>query len=356
VTRFAGVVERLRARPERWLVTGCAGFIGSHLLEALLQLGQTVVGLDNFSTGHRANLEDVLERVGADAHARFTFIEGDVRNLATCSTAMSGVRFVLHEAALGSVPRSIADPISSHLNNVDGFVNVLLAAQGAGVQRVVFASSSSVYGDEAASPKVESRIGRPLSPYAATELIDEIYADVFRRTHAIDSVGLRYFNVFGPRQDPNGAYAAVIPRWTQALLDGERCVVYGDGSTTRDFCFVANVVQGNLLAACAAESEVAPRVFNVGYGQRTTLRDLYAGIRDRAGSFRPEARSAELDSEPPRAGDIPHSLASIESAQSSLGYAPTHDLHRGLDETVAWYAARARRQVRPAARALEEAS
>ena len=356
MNRYEDLVERLRARPERWLVTGCAGFIGSHLLETLLGLGQTVVGLDNFSTGHPENLEDVLERAGGTARQRFTFIEGDVRNLATCSTAMQGVTFVLHEAALGSVPRSIADPIASHANNVDGFVNVLLAAHGAGVRRVVFASSSSVYGDEEASPKVESRIGRPLSPYAATKLIDEVYADVFRRTHAIDSVGLRYFNVFGPRQDPNGAYAAVIPRWTQRLLEGEPCVVYGDGSTTRDFCFVANVVQGNLLAACATEAEVAPRVFNVGYGERTTLRQLFAGIRERASSFRPAALGVELASEPPRAGDIPHSLASIERAQTSLGYAPTHDLYRGLDETVAWYAARGRNRARPAARALEEAS
>ena len=356
MNRYEGLVERLGARPERWLVTGCAGFIGSHLLETLLGLGQTVVGLDNFSTGHPANLEDVLERVGDAAKKRFTFIEGDVRNLATCSTAMQGVTYVLHEAALGSVPRSMADPIASHANNVDGFVNVLLAAQSAGVRRVVFASSSSVYGDETASPKVESRIGRPLSPYAATKLIDEVYADVFRRTHAIDSVGLRYFNVFGPRQDPNGAYAAVIPRWTQRLLDGEPCVVYGDGTTTRDFCFVANVVQANLLAACASESEVAPRVFNIGYGERTTLRDLFLGIRERAAAFRPETKDAELGSEPPRAGDIPHSLASIERAQGSLGYAPTHDLYRGLDETVAWYAARGRQQARAAARAFEEAS
>ena len=356
MNRYEGLVERLRARPERWLVTGCAGFIGSHLLETLLGLGQTVVGLDNFSTGHPENMEDVFERVGDAAKRRFTFIEGDVRNLATCSTAMQGVTYVLHEAALGSVPRSMADPIASHANNVDGFVNVLLAAQGAGVRRVVFASSSSVYGDETASPKVESRIGRPLSPYAATKLIDEIYADVFRRTHAIDSVGLRYFNVFGPRQDPNGAYAAVIPRWTQRLLDGEPCVVYGDGSTTRDFCFVANVVQGNLLAACASEAEVAPRVFNLGYGERTTLLDLFLGIRERAAAFRPESKNAELGSEPPRAGDIPHSLASIERAEGSLGYAPTHDLYRGLDETVAWYAARRRHPARPPAHAFEEAS
>jgi UDP-N-acetylglucosamine/UDP-N-acetylgalactosamine 4-epimerase len=338
MARFEQAVEQLRVRPERWLVTGVAGFIGSHLLESLLRLGQEVVGLDNFSTGHRHNLSQVEERVGPEAWARFTLIEGDVRDLGTCTRAMTGVNLVLHEAALGSVPRSMVDPGASHANNVDGFVNVLLAAQAARVRRVVFASSSSVYGDEQSSPKLESKIGRPLSPYATTKLVDEIYADTFLRTHGIDSVGLRYFNVFGPRQDPNGAYAAVIPRWTQRLLAGERCVLHGDGNKSRDFCFVANVVQANILAALASENEVAPRIFNVACGERTTLFELFAAIRERVTPFRPTATDVSLFVEPERAGDIPHSLASIDRATACLGYTPTYDLRRGLDETVGYYA------------------
>jgi UDP-N-acetylglucosamine 4-epimerase len=338
MTRYELTLEQLRANRRRWLVTGVAGFIGSHLLEALLAADQYVIGLDNFSTGRPENLEDVQKRVGPRAWAHFAFIEGDVRDLGTCVRATAGVEFVLHQAALGSVPRSIADPLGSHASNVDGFVNMLMAAHGAGVRRVVFASSSSVYGDEASSPKVEDRIGRPLSPYATTKLVDEIYADTLRRTHGIDSVGLRYFNVFGPRQDPNGAYAAVIPRWTERLLSGEGCVLFGDGSTSRDFCFVANVVQANLLAACASEAEVTPRIFNIACGARTTLLDLFAGIRQRVGPFRPTALEVTPRLEPVRAGDIAHSHASIERAIACLGYAPTHDLARGLDETVVHYA------------------
>jgi UDP-N-acetylglucosamine 4-epimerase len=338
VTRFETLREELRARPKRWLVTGAAGFIGSHLTQSLLGLGQTVVGLDNFSTGKMANLHDVMERVGPRERARFTLVEGDVRELRVCQDAMAGAELVLHEAALGSVPRSLADPLASHANNVDGFVNVLMAARAAGVRRVVFASSSSVYGDESASPKVESRIGRPLSPYAATKLVDEIYADLFLRTHAIDSVGLRYFNVFGPRQDPNGAYAAVIPRWTEALMTDQQCVVYGDGSASRDFCFVADVVQANLLAACASEADVAPRIFNVAAGARTTLLELFALIAARVERHRPGATAKPLLSEPPRVGDIPHSLASIERARGGLGFEPAYDVARGLDQTVEFFA------------------
>jgi UDP-N-acetylglucosamine 4-epimerase len=343
VTPLEAVSSRLRAEPRRWLVTGAAGFIGSHLTEALLELGQDVVGLDNFATGKRENLADVLARVGPSAAGSFRFVEADVRERAACDDAVQGVDIVLHEAALGSVPRSLADPAATHATNVDGFVNVLLAAGRARVKRVVFASSSSVYGDERSSPKLESQLGRPLSPYAASKLVDEIYADTLARTHGIDSVGLRYFNVFGPRQDPNGPYAAVIPRWTERLFAGAVPVVYGDGSTSRDFCFVKNVVQANLLAACAADQAVVPRIFNVACGERTSLLDLFAAIRRRVGETRPSARGAVLRHEPPRAGDIPHSLADIGRARSCLGYEPSHDISRGLDETIAWYARRERR-------------
>jgi UDP-N-acetylglucosamine 4-epimerase len=352
MSAFEAVSVRLRAEPRRWLVTGVAGFIGSHLLETLLELGQEVVGLDNFSTGSRDNLSDVLGRVGPDAAERFTLIEGDIRERGDCEEAVQGAHYVLHQAALGSVPRSMADPGATHANNVDGFVNVLLAAGAARTQRVVFASSSSVYGDDRSSPKLESQTGKPLSPYATSKLVDEIYADTFRRTHGIDSVGLRYFNVFGPRQDPNGPYAAVIPRWIQRLFAGDPCIVYGDGSTSRDFCFVRNVVQANLLAACAPEEAVAPRIFNVACGERTTLLELFAGIKSRVAAARPGALDAELRHEPNRPGDIAHSLADIGRANSCLGYEPLYQITRGLDETVAWYAPR-ERGGRPSARQPE---
>ncbi len=343
MTRFETLSAALRSNPERWLVTGAAGFIGSHLVEALLRLDQEVTGLDNFATGRRENLDDVRQRVGAERAARFHFIEGDIRNPENCEAALDGASFVLHEAAIGSVPRSMDDPWTTHSNNVDGFVTLLLATQGTGVRRIVYASSSSVYGDDEHSPKLESQIGRPLSPYATSKYVDEVYADTFRRTHGIDTVGLRYFNVFGPRQDPNGAYAAVIPRWTEGLLTDKPCVVFGDGSTSRDFCFVENVVQANLLAALAAENEVAPRVFNVAYGARTTLLELFEAIRERAAAFTPGARTAALRRDPPRAGDIAHSLAAIDRARACLGYEPSFELRRGLDATVAWYAERAGR-------------
>lgn len=339
MSRIERVSSELLATPSRWLVTGAAGFIGSHLVETLLRLNQEVVGLDNFATGYQSNLDDVLDRVG-DKASRFHFIEGDIRDRVTCLAAMEGARFVLHEAAIGSVPRSIDDPLTTHANNVDGFVTVLLAAQEARVERVVYASSSSVYGDDKNSPKLESQLGRPLSPYATSKLVDELYAETFLRTHHIDSVGLRYFNVFGPRQDPNGAYAAVIPRWTEQVLDGKPSLVFGDGSNSRDFCFVDNVVQANILAATASETEVAPRVFNVAYGARTTLLELYEAIRERAAAFAPEARQAPLEHRPPRAGDIPHSLAAIDRARACIGYEPAFDLRRGLDVTVGWFASR----------------
>lgn len=338
MTRYIEVQESLRRERRRWLVTGVAGFIGSHLLEELLRLNQSVVGLDNFATGNRNNLVDVAARVGTRAFANFRFVEGDICDPRACDAACEGVELVLHQAALGSVPRSMVDPAASHAANVDGFVNVLLAARAARVRRVVYASSSSVYGDDPSPIKTEERLGRTLSPYAATKLIDEVYADTFRRTHGIDSVGLRYFNVFGPRQDPQGAYAAVIPRWTQQLLSDEPCVVFGDGSATRDFCFVDNVVQANLLAALASPEAVAPGVFNVACGARSSLLDLYAAIRVLVARVKPVALSRSLLLELPRPGDIPHSLASIQRASQALGYVPSYDLTRGLERTVPWYA------------------
>jgi UDP-N-acetylglucosamine 4-epimerase len=348
MTRYEEVERLIAERPQRWLVTGVAGFIGSHLLEALLRLDQNVVGVDNFATGSRDNLSDVMTRVGAQRAARFQFFEGDICDPFVCRWAMDGVDLVLHEAALGSVPRSMEDPLATHTANVDGFVQVLLAARAAGVRRVVFASSSSVYGDDPNDPKVEESIGEPLSPYAASKRIDEIYASTFSRSHGIDTVGIRYFNVFGPRQDPLGAYAAVIPRWIGQLLAGEPCVVFGDGSTSRDFCFVNNVVQANLLAACAPPSHVAPRIFNVACGEQTSLLELFSAIRERVAKHVPSAGDKTPRLEAPRPGDILHSRACIDRARGFLGYLPTHDVGQGLDETVRWYAERLlRRPARP---------
>jgi len=345
MSRYDEVRALLAAQPQRFLVTGVAGFIGSHLLETLLGLDQHVVGLDNFATGSRENLTDVLRRVGVTRAARFQFLEGDVRDPLACRWAMEGVNVVFHEAALGSVPRSMQDPLATHSANVDGFVHVLLAAGAAGVRRVVYASSSSVYGDDSSDPKVEESLGQPLSPYAASKRIDEVYAATFARSHGIDSVGLRYFNVFGPRQDPAGAYAAVIPRWIGQLLAGEPCVVFGDGSTSRDFCFVANVVQANLLAACAPDNPVTPPVFNVACGEKTSLLELFASIRRHVSAYLPNAADRTPRLEASRPGDILHSRASIDRARGFLGYLPAYDVARGLEETVRWYAERSMRAV-----------
>ncbi len=326
--------SRLAEEQATWLVTGAAGFIGSHLVERLLTAGQTVVALDNFATGHRANIDAVIKSTGGAE--RFTFIEGDITNLATCARACTSVKYVLHQAALGSVPRSIKDPLATHRANVDGFINMLVAARDAKVARFVYASSSSVYGDHPVLPKVESQTGRVLSPYAATKHINEVYAGVFERTYGLQTVGLRYFNVFGPRQDPNGAYAAVIPRWLAALAKGESCEIHGDGQTSRDFCFVANAVQANLRAAMAQGSNVSDTVYNVAVGDRTSLNDLYLLIRDRAALA---LNRKELSGLPPRhlperPGDIRDSQANIERAKAQLGYAPTHTIAQGLNETV----------------------
>lgn len=337
MTRYVEVQRKLEASPRRWLVTGAAGFIGSHLVEKLLLLRQTVVGLDNFSTGYQRNLDEVSSLVGPDKWKNFRFIEGDITRLEDCRNACDSVDYVLHQAALGSVPRSIADPIASHRVNVDGFINMLVAARDTKVQRFVYASSSSVYGDHPGLPKVEHTIGRPLSPYAATKLVDEIYASVFSRCYDLQTIGLRYFNVFGPRQNPAGPYSAVIPRWFALMLRDLPVTIYGDGKTSRDFCFIENVIQANLCAATIAAPAAVGLVYNIACGERTPLRELFCRIRgaiDKAG-FSGGTRDPELQSE--REGDVRHSLADIGLAVSMLGYSPTHTLDEGLQETCQWH-------------------
>jgi len=325
----------LAEREGKWLVTGAAGFIGSNLVEALLRSGRQVVGLDNFATGHRRNLEE-LERLVPEAYrSHFQFIEGDIRDRSACAAAVAGVEYVLHQAALGSVPRSIADPLTSHDVNVTGFINMLDAARQAGVRRFVYAASSSTYGDSPELPKREDRIGAPLSPYAATKLFDEIYAAIYARSYGFKATGLRYFNVFGPRQDPNGAYAAVIPKWTAAMIGSEEVVINGDGQTSRDFCFVANAVQANIRAALAAD-DVQGEVFNVAVGERTSLLELFElirdGLRDHQVHYDLEPAMADF-----RAGDVRHSQADIGKAGAMIGYAPTHTVERGLTAALPWY-------------------
>jgi UDP-N-acetylglucosamine 4-epimerase len=336
MTRYAEVCAELVATPRRWLVTGAAGFIGSALVEQLLSLGQHVLGFDNFATGKRENLADVRAAVGAQAALRFDFIEGDLCDLDACRQAVRGMDVVLHQAALGSVPRSIENPIASHLSNVDGFLDILVAAHEMGVKRVVYASSSSVYGDHPALPKVEDVIGAPLSPYAATKRIDEVYAGVWQRTYGLEMVGLRYFNVYGRRQDPDGPYAAVIPRWIARLAAGKRCVIFGDGSSSRDFCYVDNAVQANILAGVAPASATG-EVYNVGCAGRTDLVELHRLLRERVALRRPAAAALEPEHAAPRPGDVVHSQASIDKARDLLGYAPTHEIAAGLDATVPWF-------------------
>ena len=345
MSKYEDVCADLVNSPRRWLVTGVAGFIGSALLERLLDLGQSVVGVDNFLTGHKHNLDDVLS-IGADERLQFKFIEGDLRVPEVAKKATKDVDIVLHQAALGSVPRSIKDPMASHEHNVNAFLNVLTAAKENGVGRVVFASSSSVYGDHPALPKLEDRTGRLLSPYAATKRTDEIYAQTFHEAYGLGTIGLRYFNVFGRRQDPEGVYAAVIPRWTAAMIDGKPCVIFGDGSNSRDFCYIDNIVQANLLAGTASpESEGATgTVYNVGCNGRTDLKELFAMIRDNLAKDQPELATAQPVFEGPRSGDIAHSQASIEKIQTALGYAPTHQVDEGMAETVAWFASRLRKK------------
>ena len=320
-----------------WLVTGAAGFIGSNLLEALLQLDQRVIGLDNFSTGKRQNLEQVKALVSPAQWGCFRFLEGDVGDLAKCQEACAGVDFVLHQAALGSVPFSIANPLKSHHSNVTGSLNMLVAARDAKVNRFVYASSSAIYGDDPGLPKVEAKVGKPLSPYAATKAINEVYAGTFETAYGLPSIGLRYFNVFGCRQDPDGAYAAVIPKWIASLLKREVVYINGDGETSRDFCYVANVVQANLLAATTRNADAANQVYNIALGERTTLNQLFQ-LLQRAlcphGDALPEQKPAYRDF---RVGDVRHSLADISKAQRLLGYAPTHRIEQGLELAMGWY-------------------
>jgi UDP-N-acetylglucosamine 4-epimerase len=339
---YERLAATLRDRPRRWLVTGAAGFIGSHLVERLLSLGQHVTGLDNFATGSKRNVEAVRGLVTPEQAARYQFIEGDIRDPAACSRACAQVELVLHQAALGSVPRSIHDPVTSHDVNVTGFVRVLEAARAAGIRRVVYASSSSVYGDHPALPKVEGAVGRVLSPYAATKRTNEIYAEAFAKCYGLELLGLRYFNVFGPRQDPNGPYAAVIPVWFAALLGGVPVSINGDGETSRDFCYVANVIQANLLAATTTRPEALGEVFNVACGDRTTLNELFRLIRDRVARVEPAAAASEAQHREFRPGDVRHSLADVTKARTLLGYEPTHGVGAGLDQAASWYASDAR--------------
>ena len=331
--------QRLRENPACWLVTGCAGFIGSHLVETLLTLNQTVVGLDNFSTGHRRNLDEVRGFVSADQWQKFRFIEADIRSPEACRDACQGVDYVMHQAALGSVPRSLADPLATNASNIDGFLNMLVAARDAKVRRFVYAASSSTYGDHPDLPKVEQTIGRPLSPYAVTKLVNELYAEVFARCYGFAPIGLRYFNVFGPRQDPEGAYAAVIPRWTKAMLLGEDVQINGDGETSRDFCFVANAVQANLLAATTENTEAVNQVYNVALNARTSLNRLFEMLRDTLVMTRPELNGLEPQHGEFRSGDVRHSQADISKAARLLSYAPTHSLEDGILAAMPWYIA-----------------
>ena len=347
MTRYDATIEELRANPRSWLITGVAGFIGSNLLERLLGLGQYVVGLDNFSTGHRRNLDDVLARTDG-AGGRFHFIEGDIRDLTACRAACTGVDLVLHQAALGSVPRSIDDPLTSHASNVDGFINMLVAALDARVRRFVFASSSATYGDHAELPKREERTGRLLSPYAATKMINELYAGVFQTVYGVECIGLRYFNVFGRRQDPRGPYAAVIPRWVAGLLDGTPCTIFGDGETSRDFCYIDNVVQANILAATVEDAAATDQVYNVACGDRTTLTELFHMIRAGLAAHRPELTRISPVYEGFRPGDIRHSLADTSRIEQRLGYVPTHTVAQGIEAALAWYVASHGRTMAPA--------
>lgn len=341
MSRLHEIGQSLRERPRRWLVTGAAGFIGSNLAEYLLAQGQEVVGVDNFSTGLRRNVDDLVAASSASGGS-FTFIEGDLRDLETCRRAVDGADVVLHEAALGSVPRSLADPIATNASNVTGFLNMLVAARDSG-PRFVYAASSSTYGDHPALPKREDVIGRPLSPYAVSKYVNELYAGVFHRNFGMEVVGLRYFNVFGRRQDPNGAYAAVIPRWIANLIAGCPCEIFGDGQTSRDFCYVDNVIQANVLAALAPK-EALGEVYNVAFGGRTTLTELHellvCGMRANGREVaHPEPQHREF-----RSADVRHSQADITKAETRLGYSPEYDVRKGLEETVRWYLDRARGQ------------
>jgi UDP-N-acetylglucosamine 4-epimerase len=333
--KYQDLLTALQYSPKTWLITGTAGFIGSNLLEHLLKLNQNVIGLDNFATGHQRNLDEVQSLVTPEQWARFAFIDGDIRNEEDCAKACEGVDYVLHQAALGSVPRSINDPITTNAANITGFLNMLVAARDARVKSFTYAASSSTYGDHPALPKVEKNIGKPLSPYAVTKYVNELYADVFATTYGFKTIGLRYFNVFGKRQDPNGAYAAVIPKWTAAMVSGEDVFINGDGETSRDFCFIENAVQANLLAATADET-AKNEVYNVAVGDRTTLNILFNSLKEAL------AENGVVYEKPPvyrdfRSGDVRHSQADISKAANKLEYAPDYRISEGIAKAMPWY-------------------
>ncbi|EMN4053168.1 NAD-dependent epimerase/dehydratase family protein [Acinetobacter baumannii] len=336
MSQYQTVCEQLKYQPKTWLITGVAGFIGSNLLETLLKLDQKIVGLDNFATGHQHNLDEVQSLVTPEQWAKFTFIQGDIRNLEDCQKACANVDYVLHQAALGSVPRSIADPITTNAANITGFLNMLVAARDAQVKSFTYAASSSTYGDHPALPKVEENIGNPLSPYAMTKYVNELYADVFARTYDFKCIGLRYFNVFGKRQDPNGAYAAVIPKWTAAMIQGDDVFINGDGETSRDFCFIENTVQANILAATTENEEAKNQVYNVAVGDRTTLNDLFNAIKNalRENQIMYVKDPIYRDF---RKGDVRHSQASVEKIQNLLGYKAQYVISEGVDLAMKWY-------------------
>jgi UDP-N-acetylglucosamine 4-epimerase len=329
--------EKLVKHPKTWLITGVAGFIGSNLLEGLLQLNQRVIGLDNFSTGYQKNLDEVKIIVGKEKWDRFKFINGDICNLEDCRKACAGVDYVLHQAALGSVPRSVENPIATNETNVSGFLNILVAARDETVSSFVYAASSSTYGDHPGLPKIEENIGKPLSPYAVTKYVNELYAQVFARVYGFNSIGLRYFNVFGSRQDPNGAYAAVIPKWLAAMIEGKEIFINGDGGTSRDFCYIENVKQINLLAATSENHEASNQIYNVAVGYQTTLNELFILLKNGLAPFFPNVEKLEPSYRDFRAGDVRHSLADISKARNLLNYDPKYRVEEGISISMQWY-------------------
>ena len=337
MSTYTRIKEELNNKPNKWLITGVAGFIGSNLLETLLKLNQSVIGLDNFATGHEHNLSEVQGLVTTEQWAQFSFIAGDIRDLETCRKACHGVDFVLHQAALGSVPRSIEDPLLTNESNITGFLNMLVAARDAAVTRFVYAASSSTYGDHPGLPKKEETIGKPLSPYAVTKYVNELYSDVFARAYGFNTIGLRYFNVFGQRQDPKGAYAAVVPKWFAGLINNEPVFINGDGETSRDFCYIDNCVQANLLAALSSDAKSLNQVYNVAYGDRTTLNELFQLIRNRVARIYPQVKDMDPVYRDFRPGDVRHSLADISKANTLLRYHPEFSVKSGLDKAAEWY-------------------
>lgn len=336
MSKFEAIKKELIQQPKTWLITGVAGFIGSNLLETLLKLNQTVVGLDNFATGYQKNLDEVQNLVTEEQWQRFSFIEGDIRDFDTCTKACTNIDYVLHQAALGSVPRSLVDPITTNEVNISGFLNILTAARDADVKSLTYAASSSTYGDHPGLPKVEDKIGKPLSPYAVTKYVNELYADVFARSYGFKTIGLRYFNVFGRRQDPDGAYAAVIPKWTAAMIKGDTVFINGDGETSRDFCYIENTVQANILAATTKNEDATNQVYNVAVGDRTTLNELFNAIKsalaDNGVTYEQQPTYRDF-----RPGDVRHSQADISKANSLLDYEPKFNISQGIDKAMAWY-------------------